>query len=199
MCGSLIDSLSSGIIIWGIGLVFILSQKPEYLWLGSVIITIGAMQFIDAILWIQKEQNISTDFVSRYGIPFVLALEPIAAYLGYVYFYKQRMPLFEIILVVYTLIFGYIWITHCDDTTITRDGYLKWCDFNLIHMNKLAYLLILIFPILFFPNMLHKVLFLSLIVSSWIYNFNHEAFGSRWCYSTVVYAVAALGVFLVKG
>jgi hypothetical protein len=198
MCGSLIDSLSAGIIICGTGLIFILSQKPEYIWLGSLICAIGAMQFIDAILWIQKEQNISTDFVSHYVTILILILQPIVSYLGYVYFYKKRMPLFEAILVPYVICSVYVWSITCKDTTITSDGYLKWCDFNMLSVTKLGYILIVIFPMLFFPNMLQRVLFLLAITGTWIYNYNHEAFGSRWCYSTILYAVLALGAFLIK-
>ena len=197
MCGSLIDSVSSGTIIYGVGIILILSGKPEYLWLGSLILIIGTMQFVDALLWIMKQHNMSTEFVSRYLIILILVLEPIVAYLGYVYFYKRRMPLFEVVLFIYTICSMYSWITLCDDTTITQDGYLKWCGINILFIIKVLFLLVLLFPILFFPNMLQKILCITILSGTWLYNLNHEAFGSRWCYSVVVYSIMALGVFLL--
>jgi len=197
MCGSLIDSVSSGTIIYGVGIILILSGKPKYLWLGSLILIIGTMQFVDALLWIMKQHNMSTEFVSRYLIILILVLEPIVAYLGYVYFYKRRMPLFEVVLFIYTICSMYSWITLCDDTTITQDGYLKWCGINILFIIKVLFLLVLLFPILFFPNMLQKILCITILSGTWLYNLNHEAFGSRWCYSVVVYSIMALGVFLL--
>lgn len=197
MCGSIIDSVSSGTIIYGVGIILLLSRKPEYLWLGSFILIIGTMQFVDALLWIMKQHNMSTDFVSRYLIILVLVLEPIVAYLGYVYFYKQRMPLFEVVLFIYTICSIYSWTRICDDTTITQDGYLKWCGFDILFIIKVLFLLILLFPMLFFPNMLQKTLCITILSGTWLYNLNHEAFGSRWCYSTVVYSIMALGAFLL--
>jgi hypothetical protein len=197
MCGSVVDSVSAGTIIYGVGIILILSGKPEYLWLGSFILIIGTMQFVDALLWIMKQHNMSTDFVSRYLIVLILVLEPIIAYLGYVYFYKQRIPLFEIVLFTYTVSSIYIWTTICDETTITQDGYLKWCGVDILFINKVIFLFILLFPILFFPNMLQKVLCIGIITGTWLYNLNHEAFGSRWCYSTVAYSIMVLGTFLL--
>jgi hypothetical protein len=198
MCGSIIDSVASGTIICGTGAFFILSGKAEYIWLGSLIIIIGTMQFVDALIWLLKAQHISTQFISKYGIILVLMLELIISYLGYVFYYKKRVPIFEIALSIYIIMMGYIWISMCEDTTITSDGYLKWCGVNIAPILKVSFIVFLMIPVLFFPVLEQKLLFLSLIGAIWVYNYNHEAFGSRWCYSTVIYAVLALGLFLYK-
>ena len=198
MCGSIIDSVASGTIICGTGVFFILSGKAEYIWLGSLIIIIGTMQFVDALIWLLKAQDISTQFISKYGIILVLMLELIVSYLGYVFYYKKRVPIFEILLFVYIILMGCLWLLICEDTTITSDGYLKWCGVNIGPITKSSFILILMSPMLFFPILEQRLLFLSLIGATWVYNYNHEAFGSRWCYSTVMYAVLALGLFLCK-
>jgi len=199
MCGSIADSLSAGAIIYGVGIYFILTGKPEYIWLGSFMIITGTIQFVDAAIWTLKYYNLSTDFVSRYCTITVLLLEPIVAYLGYVFFYKKRMIPFEIILLIFVLRNLYIFITSCDETTVTKDGYLKWCGFDIQFINKVAWLLVLIFPLLFFPNVLHMGLIIAILGGTWLYNVNHEAWGSRGCHSTVLYAIAALGLLLGEG
>ena len=81
MCGSVVDSVSAGTIIYGVGIILILSGKPEYLWLGSFILIIGTMQFVDALLWIMKQHNMSTDFVSRYLIVLILVYHSLLLHL----------------------------------------------------------------------------------------------------------------------
>jgi hypothetical protein len=109
MCGSTIDSVTAGTIICGTGAFFILSGKAEYIWLGSAIFIIGTMQFIDALIWILKAQNISTKFVSKYGVILILMLELIIAYLGYVFYYKKRIELYEIALLLFIIVLRVGW------------------------------------------------------------------------------------------
>jgi len=198
MCGSTIDSVTAGTIICGVGAFFILSGKAEYIWLGSAVFIIGTMQFIDALIWILKAQNISTKFVSKYGVILILMLELIIAYLGYVFYYKKRIELYEIALLLFIIVSGNEWISLCKDTIVTNDGYLKWCNINIPSSFKVLFITFLLIPMLFFPILEHRLLALGMIVGTWLYNYNHEAFGSRWCYGTVLYAIMALGLFLYK-
>ena len=200
MCGSTTDSIIAGSIICGVAATFVFSDKREYIWLGSLLFVVGTIQFMDALLWTFKSRGISTDFITRYGIITILLLEPIVAYLGYVYYYgpSGRMPIYEVILALAIIAGAYLWITTCKETTTTKDGYLKWCNFDFIAFLKITFLVLLLFPLLFFPNLLQKIVLLTLTAGTWLYNFNHEAFGSRWCYSSVAYSIAGLLIFLLQ-
>jgi hypothetical protein len=200
MCSSILDSIVAGLIIYGVAALFVISGKAEYIWLGSLLFAIGSMQFVDAIIWFFKQNDISTEFITRYGVITVLLAELLVAYGGYVYYYgqKARIPIYEILLALTVIIYGIIWITMCKETTVTKDGYLKWCNVEFIAFLKITFLAMLLFPMLFFPNLLQKVVLFTLIGGTWLYNFNHEAFGSRWCYSSVVYSIAGLLIFLFR-
>ena len=198
MCGSIRDSIIAGSIIYGVAAIFVLSNKAEYIWLGSLLFVIGTIQIMDALIWAFKQFDISTDWISRYAILTILLLEPVVAYLGYLYYYGKvaRLPIYEISLAVFILISVYNWIAYCEDTSITRDGYLKWCGVDLPPFFKIGFLILLGIPMLFFPNLLQKLLIFVSAFGTWMYNFNHEAFGSRWCYSSILYVTAALIAYL---
>ena len=186
MCGSIRDSVLAGSIIYGTAAAFVLTRKPEFIWLGSTLFVIGTIQLLDAAIWFFESSAIA-----RYGILSVLMLEPFIAYMGYVYYYKNRLPLYELAYALFAIISIYTWIIECEDTTITKDGYLKWCDYDMTPLAKWSFMLLLLFPFLYFPDINHKILLLTTTLAAWAYNYNHEAFGSRWCYSTVIYCILA--------
>ena len=192
MCGTIQESIIAGLIINGTALALILTQRPKDIWLGCFLFVIGLMQWADAALWYQKSEGISTDFVSRYAIPTILALEPLVAYAGYVLYYKKRMPVIEIIYAAALLHFMVMWIMTCADTTITTDGFLKWCDYDMSSISKIAYLAMLVFPFLFYPDPVTRGLIILCLIVPWLYNFNHEAFGSRWCHSVEISCILLL-------
>jgi hypothetical protein len=197
MCGSIEDSVVAGVIIYAAAAVFLLSGSKEYIWLGAVLLVTGTIQFLDALIWIFRKFNLPTKPIAQYGILIILMLELITVYGGYVYYSGERIPLYEILLLIAIIVMGGLWILKCKDTTVTRDGYLKWCNVNIPFIEKIIFLSFLLFPVLYFPDMAQKILFLVFACGTWLYNFNHEAFGSRWCYSVSIYAVIAVLLYFL--
>jgi len=196
MCGSIYDSIRAGTVIYGAAALFLFSGSKEYIWLGSVLLVVGTIQVFDAILWAFRQLNIPTDSIVRYGIITILMLEPLIVYGGYVYYSGKRMPIYEGILLLSVAAMTTTWILNCEETTVTKDGYLKWCNMNAPNIYKILLLFLLLFPFFFFPNILQKVFLITLTTGTWLYNYNHEAFGSRWCYSSVIYSLVAVVIFL---
>jgi len=184
MCKSITDSVISGSLSYFTAACLILTAKPEYIWLGFFVFIVGSMQWIDAIIWYFKSKGIPSINVEKYGIITILILEPLIAYLGYVYYTNQRLIPYEIVYGFSAVFMVYTWIKNCEESTITNDRYLKWCniDFNNI-VTKTIYILLLFVPFLYFPD---KILMAGLMITAgslWIYNLNNEAFGSKWCHS----------------
>jgi len=200
MCKTIQDSLQSGIISYTTGAVLIWTGQPKYIWLGAFVLIIGTMQWVDAILWRLKEQGLPTKEFSQYAVIGVLILEPLIAYLGYVYYSGHRMPLYEAIYGVTALCMVYTWFRDCQETTITEDGYLKWCDIRFKStLNKTIFIALLFFPMGFFPDVLLRNILMLLAGVLWLYNFNHEAFGSRWCHSFMILDAVILGRLFMTG
>ena len=200
MCKTIQDSLESGILSYLTGILLILTGKPKYIWLGAFVLIIGTMQWVDAALWYMKQNNIPTLEFSKWAVITVLVLEPLAAYLGYVYYYGERMPLYEIAYVLVASSMFYRWFSDCKETTVTADGYLKWCDLRFENIfNKSIFLFMLFFPFTFFPDILLRNVLMVGAVILWLYNLNHEAFGSRWCHSFNILDTIILARLFIGG
>lgn len=158
-------------------------KKP---FVSSILSLIGFMQIIDTILWYSiKTKNLALNkIVSTYLIPFVFSIQMLGIY----YSSSWKNKYFELCFIF--LISLLIWIKQCKITTISKDGYLKWCDLKIIDIIKLIYILIITLPILKgLPNGFDKDIILLSIFITFIYNYNNEAFGSKWCYSANVMSI----------
>lgn len=192
--------MESGTLSYFTGAVLISTGKPKYIWLGAFVLIVGTMQWVDATLWYMKENSIPTREFSKWAVVTVLVLEPLAAYLGYVYYFGKRMPLYEIVYLIVSASMLYRWFLECKETRVTSDGYLVWCDvpFKSI-INKTIFIALLFFPFLFFPDILLRNTIMVGAVILWLYNLNHEAFGSRWCHSFNILDIVILGRLLLTG
>ncbi len=179
------------------GAILLSTGKPKYIWLGVFVLVVGTMQWVDAALWYMKQNSIPTLEFSKWAVMTVLILEPLAAYLGYVYYFGKRMPIYEVAYVIVAVSMFYRWISDCKETTVTADGYLKWCDLRFKSiLNKSIFLFMLFFPFVFFPDILLRNVLMVGAVILWLYNLNHEAFGSRWCHSFNILDILILGRLL---
>lgn len=190
MCKTIEDSLFSGSLSYATGL-FLIYKGGFYVWLGAFVIMVGSMQWVDALIWYRKKHGLSTDALSKYGVLTVLFLEPVIAYLGYVWYYGQRMIPYEIICALSLLNLTQIWLSKCKETPVTKDGYLKWCDIDFSRWyDQTIYFILLFFPFLYFPDVFMRNMMVVAGSVLLLYTLNHEAFGSRWCH--IFYVVDAL-------
>lgn len=200
MCKTIQDSVESGTLSYLTGAILISTGKPKYIWLGAFVFIIGTMQWVDTTLWYMKQNSIPTLEFSKWAVMTVLVLEPLVAYLGYVYYSGERMPLYEIAYLIIAANMFYKWFSDCKETTVTADGYLKWCDIRFKSiLNKSIFIFMLFFPFVFFPDILLRNVLMVVAVILWLYNFNHEAFGSRWCHSFNILDTIILGNLLIRG
>jgi len=132
----------------------------------------------------------------------VLVLEPIVAYLGYVYYSGKRIIPYEIFAGSMLIVMIYRWISTCDDTSVGNDGYLNWCSINNIDMIttifRAVFMMTIIYPLLYFPDVPMKIAVISATIVSWLINLKTQTFGSRWCHAFYVSDLLILGLLLLR-
>ena len=193
MCKTIGDSLLSGSIALSVAVYLLFLQKAEYTWLAYFMISGSSMQWSDALVWYNKQNGYDTDILSRYVNGLILASQPVAVYLGYLLL-NRRMPVYEAICGIYITFMLYMWITQCKETTVTSDGYLKWCDFPFDPPGKIIHLALILFPFLYYPNPVIKAIVFLSVIGTWLYNYSRESFGSGWCHSQNFAALLLLGL-----
>jgi hypothetical protein len=183
MCRTLEDSVTAGLVSTLTSLVLFSTKKPAYVWLGAFLLTIGFTQWIDAYVWYKGATTQEADTAIRYGTGLVLALEPIVSYAGLYATQNRFSPIYEVSLLLFSLmLYGY-WITLCKTTPISNDGFLKWCDSSPSFGVKAAFMFFLVLPFFWFPDPFLRVLMITLCTTGFLYSLTKEAFGSHWCYS----------------
>ena len=165
MCKTVEDSVQSGLLSYVTG-AFLIAKGGAYAWLGAFVITVGSMQWVDAFLWTLKQHSMPTKEVSKFGVLAILLLEPLVAYLGSLYFVPRNL-VYELAYGGIMLYFSYVWIKNCEETTITKDGYLKWCDLDFgSPLRRSLFLALLFFPFFsLLPSLRPLSLFLALSFS----------------------------------
>jgi hypothetical protein len=206
MCKSIEDSLFSGVLSYFTGAVLVLTGKPKYIWVGSLIIAVGSMQFIDAMIWYKKSQGEPSLDWTRFGVPTVLAAQYLTAYLGYVYYYNKRMPLYEVFLLMVIIGMFYVYINQCDENEVDSEGYLIWCGNHTKEMNypfrilcRTLVMIFIFFPFFWFPDAFFRYGIMGIAFILWMTTILYDSFGSRWCYSFFVADLMILGKALLVG
>ncbi len=192
MCKTIEDSIFSGALSYLTGGLLIATGKPKYIWLGAFVLTVGTMQWVDASLWYSLQQRESTAAISLF-VPVVLLLEILVAYGGYVYYYGKRMPLYEVVMIPFMLSVLYSWFKYSTETVVTKDGYLMWGNYEISSFGKIMFLLLLIFPFIFYPDDFIKYSLFAVLIPIFVYTFTQKEFGSRWCQSFFIFDIIVLG------
>jgi hypothetical protein len=192
MCKTIEDSIFSGTLSYLTGGLLLATRKPKYIWLGAFILVVGTMQWVDAGLWYSIQHNIPTRALSL-SVVAVLVGEILAAYGGYVYYTGRRMPLYEIIMIPFVLSTTYSWFKYSTETTVTKDGYLMWGNYEISSFGKILFLFLIAFPFVFYPDDFIKYALFGVMVPIFIYTFHSKEFGSRWCQSFFVFDILVLG------
>jgi len=198
MCKTIQDSIFSGSLSYLTGGLLLATRKPKYMWLGAFVLVVGTMQWVDAALWYSIQHNISTRPLAL-SVAAVLVAEILAAYGGYVYYTGKRMPLYEIVMISYILLFVYNWSKYATETTVTKHGYLMWGSYEFSSLEKIIFLFLTAFPFAFYPDDFIKYALFGIMVPIFIYTFNQKEFGSRWCQSFFAFDILVLGKLLVQG
>ena len=206
MCKSITDSIFSGSLSYFTGALLLFTGKPKYIWVGTFIIAVASMQFVDAMIWYRKFQGESSVDWTRFGVPTVLAAQFLSAYLGYVYYYNKRMPIYEVFLVTIIIGMFYLYTSFCDESTLDSHGYLIWCGDQNADMNpysrivcRTLLLIFLMFPFLWFPDTFFRYGILGIGFILWLMTLLYDSFGSRWCYSFFLADLMILGKALLVG
>lgn len=65
-------------------------------------------------------------------------------------------------------------------------------------LGKVAFLLALVVPLLFFPDPAVRAVIVAGGVLAWALNFRNEAWGSRWCHLSNALSLAALVAYAAR-
>jgi len=198
MCKSIEDSIFSGALSYLTGGLLLATGKPKYIWLGAFVLIVGTMQWVDARLWYSIQHKIPTRPLAL-AVTAVLVAEILAAYGGYVYYTGKRMPLYEIIMILYVLVLGYNWFKYATETIVTKNGYLMWGNYEFSSLEKIIFLFLITVPFLFYPDDFIKYALFVTMIPIFIYTFKQKEFGSRWCQSFFAFDILVLGKLLVQG
>lgn len=155
--------------------------------------TFALMQISDALLWwsIEKNHRTLNAVLSRVLIPLILIAELLVSYYGARYYLNYRSTTFEICLWLYILTFTALWTISCSETVTTSDGYLRWCNMKLHVLLSALFLIFLLGPIvLAYPRTWLKYVVTVTLIATFLINVGHEAFGTRWCWSSNIIAIA---------
>lgn len=198
MCQDVQSSLAAGGISWLTAAILWSSGSLKWQWLAAFIASFSTVQFVDAGVWAAGPSSATALVLVRYVLPLVLASEPLVNYWGFRRALKRRLPWFEIFLGVFCVYLVANWMLTCGQpTTVTRDGWLKWCDADSTAIGKLAFLVALAVPFLYFPDPVMRAIILGGGTLAWALNFHREAWGSRWCHFSNALSVISLGVFIL--
>ena len=205
MCKTIEDSIFSGSLSYLTGGLLLATRKPKYIWAGVFILAVGSMQWIDAMIWYRKSQNLSSVAWSRFGVPTVLVLQLLTGYFGYVYYSGNRIFLYEPVLISIIVFIYAQYIIKCGESTTDANGYLIWCGKNNIDpepfrlIGRTIIMLCLVFPFLFYPDDLIKYLIILASTGLWLYTVMSDSFGARWCQSFFVVDMMILGKLFLQG
>ena len=193
MCRTFEDSVTAGLVSTLTSLVLFSTKKPAYIWLGAFILITGSTQWVDAYAWHVGAATPAAATAIRYGTGLILAVEPLFSYGGYVYATQNRFsPIYEVSLVVFLVLLYLYWITLCEKTPISSEGFLKWCDSSPSFLVKATFLFFLLTPFFWFPDIYLRAFIVILCTSGFLYSLTKEAFGSHWCYSVNSLSALAL-------
>ena len=198
MCKTIEDSIFSGALSYLTGGLLIATGKPKYIWLGAFVLTVGTMQWVDAALWYSIQQGAPTREISLF-VPIVLSAEILAAYGGYVYYFGKRMPYYELAMIPFIISLMYSWFKYSRETTVTKDGYLFWGNYDISSFGKLMFLFSLIVPFLFYPDEFIKYTLFAVLIPIFVYTFSQKEFGSRWCQSFFIFDMFVLAKLFIQG
>jgi hypothetical protein len=162
------------------------------------------MQISDAFIWYRRQNGLSSKFIVKHVVPFILSCELLAAYLGYVYYSGKRLSLlYEIPLVTFILLLTFFWHLLCHNENVGEDGYLQWCGKEsptpFLFSLRSIFLLLLFYPSMYFPDLFMKIIVCGGGLVLWLQLLNSSSFGSRWCHSFYVIDLAILAKLAIEG
>lgn len=177
---------------------------PEIKYIAVFVLTFSSMQLADALIWygIRTHNNSLNVIASKYIVPFILSAELVIAYYAAGYFLGWRNRAYEVSMWVLVVLLYGTWIRDCLKDPVTKpnaDGYLVWCnDVQYTSLARLIFLVFLLAPIVFaYPNGTMKGVTLGIAIATWLWNYGNTAFGSRWCWSSNLVAIAVLALVLL--
>jgi hypothetical protein len=168
------------------------------------IMTFATIQLLDAGLWwsINHRAKALNNAITRYAIPAVLVAELLVSYFGANRLFGWRNAYYELGLAAFVafILLGW-WFKFCPSGAASytaphpSDGYLHWCgvEFNtLVRMLFFAFLLAPVLLGLPASEATIKYAITVPILLTFFFNLDKVTFGSRWCWSSNITAVALL-------
>ena len=201
MCINAEISISSWLIASYISILIIKRGNINDKWMGSFILVVAFMQFLDFLMWIGQDNDRLNIFATKMAF-LLLWLQPLALVL-FSCFSKTNLPVLirNILIIFYSIIFiyaiYYILNIKNDNEWISRPGpncHLVWNFFNIKipkHLNfDLKYSLQ--FLIILFMKPFSKGLFcsvFSIVIFLISLSYSYKEYGSIWCWMVNIFAI----------
>jgi hypothetical protein len=209
MCKSVETSLATyAVSLSCIGICWYLygsDQSAKGVRFASIFIaTFASMQLLDAGLWwsINNRNKALNHAITRYAIPALLAVVLSVSYLSARFIFGWRNAYYELGLAVFVtfILLGW-WFKYCPGSVASytaphpSDGYLHWCGIDLNTLVRTLFCAFLFAPIVLglpASETVIKYVIIIPILATFLFNFDKVTFGSRWCWSANITALALL-------
>jgi hypothetical protein len=203
MCWSIEVSLLTGIFSYCVSFYAWMRNYKYDRWAAVILFTFSSIQFAEAILWYDNSinglhANSKTNlFVTKFLIPFILALEPLAMIYGaslYTYVDKNLFVMYIIIscCIFISLLSGYNY------TKISKKGHLQWgstpspvdgqksdaLSLQNDILQGIFFCFLLVLPIfLYVKENIFKYILIGIITFTLLLSYRNanNAWGSHWC------------------
>ena len=195
MCWSYEVSVMTGAFSYLIALYLWLRNLNNDRWLSIVIFVFSTIQWCDAILW----KNLDNDSINKmvtHVIPFIFALEPLSVLLGAKY---VGYNVTNVEILIYIIYAGIIYKLNPVNKTVLSEQNSLFYGPNSKLPSALVFLVSVLYPIIkYYPVDNSRLVFISVLVAGWCYSyFNTDSFSSNWClYSNLLSAAALMSPYI---
>lgn len=196
MCWSYEVSVMAGSFSYLIALYLWLRNIDEDRWLSIVIFTFSTIQWCDAILW-KNLNNDNVNSVITSLVPLIFALEPLSVILGAKYVGYDVSNLEIVIYIIYACII-YSTKSAYTETILSQNQSLVYGP-DPQFLSALSFLCFGLYPLIkYYPHSLSKLLFITILIGGWTYSYlKTDSFTSNWClYSNLVSVVALMTPYI---
>lgn len=206
MCFDYKSSVGAWLLASGISIYMLANPQTYYNWIPLLILTFAQIQILEAILWVNNNNNSNINEFITTLIPFFLLLQPLVnSYVGYKNTNEDLLYYLTLVFVFVILYYILIAKQSSYNTTVGPNNHLVWNRYDQ-NNNKVPllgnnivivlYLVGIFVPLFFIPDLTLRYVIITYALITFVYSMynylNTDEMGSMWCYLAVGIAVLAL-------
>ena len=202
MCWNLEVSLLTGCYSWIISIYAIKRGHKYDKWFALILMTFSSIQFADSLLWLDNEEKSELNYlVTKYLIPFLLALQPLAVLCGASI--HNIIGTDEIIIYLTSSLMIFLFLSPNMDYTSKSHNGLHWAKDTSVYENILCgviFCILTLYPIyIYLDNIKLRFFIYSIIIFSLLLSYTSPNWGSKWClYANIISIGLLFYPFFIK-